>query len=329
MACIGTSFGPLVCAVYIPRAETGKLRCTESTKGRRLEEFKMAPQKYEPTKAVLVTGAGTGLGFVTAKMLSEMGWKVYAIISPRQTPEELKGCGCMPIVVNISDRKSVETAYEYIAKDIGNAGLAALVNVAGVAGIAGGVIEGVSEERIRALFDVNVFGTLWMIQVFLPLLRKYGPARIVNVASSGVRTPTAFSGIYAISKYAVEGITNALRYEMPIFGIQVTSIEPGAMETPMTANSKENMAKTWDTMPQNIRDSYYEKLNPSLEFMDSMIRHANKPEVVAKVIIKALYAKKMKLRYVAGAEVKYLPFLQRLLGENKFEALMLRVQKLT
>lgn len=279
-------------------------------------------------KTSLVTGAGTGLGFVTAKMMVEQGWKVYATHLPEQSPDDLKKAGCIPVEVDISKKASVETAYAYVSQDMGDDGLAALVNVAGVASIAGGVIEGVSEERVRALFDVNVFGTLWMVQTFLPLLRKYGPARIVNVASSGVRTPTAFSGIYAISKYAMEGITNALRYEMPIFGIQVTSIEPGAMETPMTADSKVNMAKTWDMMPQHIRDLYYDKLNPSLEFMDGMIGGANPPEIVAKVILKVLGKKKMKIRYVAGKDVKFLPFLQRLLGENKFEWMMLKVQKL-
>lgn len=289
----------------------------------------MKQQKNDDGRIALVTGAGTGLGFITAKMLSERGWKVYGTIIPSQSPEELKKFDCIPIVVDITDRKSVESAYEYIAKDIDSNGLAALVNVAGLAEIAGGVIEGVSEERIKALFDVNVFGTLRMIQIFLPLLRKYGPARIVNVASSGVRVPTAFSGIYAISKYAVEGITNSLRYEMPIFGIQVTSIEPGAMETPMTANGEDNMAKTWDRMPRDIKEIYYDKLNPSLEYMNSMIQHANKPEVVAKVILKALYAKKMKIRYVGGADVKFMPFLQRLLGENLFEKMLLKVQKLS
>lgn len=293
-----------------------------------MEEFVLNHLRNETGKTALVTGAGSGLGFATAKMLSEMGWKVYATISPRQLPETLKNINCTPLVMDISDRKSIESAYEYIAKEIGNEGLAALINVAGVAGIAGGVIEGVSEERIRALFDVNVFGTLWVIQIFLPLLRKYGPARIVNVTSSGVRTPTAFSGIYAISKYAEEGITNSLRYEMPIFGIQATSIEPGAMITPMTANSKENTAKNWDSMPKNIKSIYYDKLNPSLEFMNSMIQNANKPEMIAKVIIKALYAKKMKIRYIAGKDVQFLPFLQRLLGENLFETLLLKIQRL-
>lgn len=285
-------------------------------------------QKMVGRKIALVTGAGTGLGYVTARKLSEKGWKVYGTIIPSQSPEELTKVGCTPVVVDITDRRSVEAAYKHIAKEVGSDGLAALVNVAGVAGIAGGVIEGVSEDKIKALFDVNVFGTLRTIQVFLPLLRKYGPARIVNVASSGVRVPTAFSGIYAISKYAVEGITNSLRYEMPIFGIQVTSIEPGAMETPMTANSAQNMARTWGSMPKNVRDDYYAKLNPSLEYMNNMIKNANKPEIVADVIINALYARKMKIRYVGGKDVRIMPFLQRLLGENLFEKMLLRVQKL-
>lgn len=279
-------------------------------------------------KIALVTGAGSGLGFTTAKMLTELGWKVYGTISPRQNKDLLKDITWIPIVVDISDRNSIQDAYHFISNDISEHGLAALINIAGVASIAGGVIEGVSEERIRNLFNVNVFGTLWMIQTFLPLLRKYGPARIINVSSSGVRTPTAFSGIYAISKYAVEGITNSLRYEMPIFGIQVTSIEPGAMETPMTAHGKENMKKTWETMSPDIQALYYDKLNPSLEFMSNMIGNASKPEVVAKVIIKALYSRKMKIRYCAGNDVKFLPFLQRILGENLFEKLILKIQKL-
>lgn len=279
-------------------------------------------------KTALVTGAGTGLGFATSKMLSAEGWKVFGTIIPSQSPDDLEKLGITAIVTDITDRKSIENCYKIVEKGVDTRGLSALVNVAGVAGIAGGVIEGVSEDRIRALFDVNVFGTLAMIQIFLPLLRQYGPARIVNVSTSGVRVPAAFSGIYAISKYAVEGITNSLRYEMPIFGIQVTSIEPGAMDTPMTANSKENMAKTWERMPQYVRDLYYDKLNPSMEYMQNMIKAANPPEVVAAVILKALKAKRMKIRYIGGKDVKMMPFLQKVLGENLFERMMLKVSKL-
>lgn len=279
-------------------------------------------------RTVLVSGAGTGLGFATAKMLAEKGWTVFGTIIPSQSPDELVKLGITPIVTDITSRESVEDCFKVVASKVGEEGLSALVNVAGLAGVAGGVIEGVSEDRVKALFDVNISGTLRMVQVFLPLLRKYGPARIVNVSTSGVRVPAAFSGIYAISKYAVEGITNSLRYEMPVFGIQATSIEPGAMETPMTANSKENMAKTWDRMPPEVKAAYYDKLNPSMEYMSNMIQQANPPEVVAKVIVKALYTKKMKIRYVGGKDVQLMPFLQRLLGENLFEKMMIAVQKM-
>jgi len=262
------------------------------------------------------------------RLIFVQNWKVYGTIIPSQSPNDLKKVGVTAIVTDITDRGSVENCFNFMKKEVGDNGLFALVNVAGVAGVAGGIIEGVSEDRIRALFEVNVFGTLRMVQVFLPLLRQYGPARIVNVSTSGVRVPAAFSGIYAISKYAVEGITNSLRYEMPIFGIQVTSVEPGAMDTPMTANSKENMAKTWETMPQLVRDLYYDKLNPSMEYMSNMIQAANPPEVVAKVILKALKVKKMRIRYVGGKDVIMMPFLQSVLGENLFEKMMIAVQKM-
>ena len=174
-------------------------------------------------------GAGTGLGQATAIILAEKGWKIYGTIIPSQSSDELKKHGITPLVVDLADNESVQKAYSRIAGDVGDKGLSALVNVAGLAEVAGGIIEGVSEDRVRALFEVNVFGTLRVIKTFLPLLREYGPARIVNVSTSGVRVPTSFSGIYAISKYAVEGITNSFRYELPIFGIQLTSVEPGAI----------------------------------------------------------------------------------------------------
>ncbi len=284
--------------------------------------------KKSSIKTAIVTGAGTGLGQATAVMLKEKGWKVYGTMIPGQSADVMEKHGITPIVVDLTDREDVLKMYARLDKEIGSGGLAALVNVAGLAGVAGGIIEGVSEDRIRALFEMNIFGTLRTIQVFLPLLRRYGPARIVNVSTSGVRVPTCFSGIYAISKYAVEGITNSLRYELPIFGIQATSIEPGAMETPMTANSEKNMQDTWDRMPQHVKTLYYDKLKIPMDYMNSMLKNKNKPEEVAKVIVKALYAKKMKIRYVGGKDVTMMPFLQRFLGENLFESFMLKVQKM-
>ncbi len=279
-------------------------------------------------KYALVTGAGTGLGAATAKLLAMNGYTVFGTIIPSQSKEDLLKVNVTPIVLDIATADSVKQGYDLISKKVGNDGLAALVNVAGLAAIAGGVIEGVKEERTRALFDVNVFGTLRMVQVFLPLLRKYGPAKIVNVSSSGTRTPVPFSGIYAISKFAVMGITNSLRYELCPFGIQVTSIEPGSMRTPMTADHEKANAETWAQMPQYVQDLYQEKIKASIEVMKKGLVNARPPEEVAAVILKALKAKKMRIRYIAGNDVRMVPFFQRLLGEDAFESMLQKTLQL-
>lgn len=279
-------------------------------------------------RSVFVTGAGSGLGYVTAKMLNKQGWKVYGSYIKGQDPTELENLGIKMIELDIADVPSVENAFRIIDEEQQDKGLSALINVAGAAGVAGGVIEGVSDERIKILFDINITGTLNMCRHALPLLRKYGKGRIVNVGSSGMRTPTAFSGIYAISKYAVEGITNALRYEVSCFGIQATTIEPGAMDTPMSQNGEENMRKTWEMMKPGIKELYYDKLNPALDMMNKMITNPNPPELVAKKIVKVLNKKKMKIRYIAGKDVRFLPFMQKVLGENLFEKMILKMQKL-
>ena len=276
-------------------------------------------------RIAVVTGAGTGLGLVTAKLLKENGWKVYGTLIEGQDDEELNKLGIIPYVIDISDPKQVNELAKFINEKEEN-GISDLINVAGIAGPGGGLLEGISYENVRLTLNVNVEGTLNMVRSFLPLLRKYGEGRIVNVAA-GVRTPAPFTGAYLVSKYAVEGITNVLRYEMAPFGIQATSIEPAGMKTPMTANAAENQKKTWERMGQEVKDAYYEKINPSLEFMNSVVDKADEPIDVAKVILKALTAKKMKIRYMANS-VKWQAGIQRLIGENAFEDMMMKGMKL-
>lgn len=274
-------------------------------------------------KYALVTGAGTGLGFVTAELLAKNGYTVWGTIIPSQSPKELEKIpNVTPLVMDITDPKMVKEGFDLIEKEVGENGLSALLNIAALAAIAGGIIEGVSEDRIRALMEVNLFGTIRMCQTFLPLLRKYGPARIVNVTSSGCRVPAPFSGIYAISKFAIMGITNSLRLELAPFGIQATSIEPAAMDTPMTANPDENMAKTWASMPPHIKELYYPKIEYAQSIMNAQMKEADPPIVLAKIILKALKKKKMRMRYTGGKGAKNLPKIIRLLGENTFESML-------
>ena len=276
----------------------------------------------------LVTGAGTGLGFATAKLMASKGWEVFGTHLPGQSPDDMKRHGVVPVVMDVTDESSVTAGREWIAREIGDTGLATLVNVAALAEIAGGIIEGVPMDRIKALFDVNVFGTLRVTQTFLPLLRAFGPARIVNVSSTATRIPIPFTGIYAISKFAIMGITNSLRFELAPFGIQVTSIEPGAMDTPMTADSQANLEKTWSRMPPHVNELYRPKLGPTLAAMREGIEKADPPEVLAEVIYKALQARKMKMRYVGGRGTSGLVAMQNLLRENLSESLIRRALKL-
>jgi len=277
-------------------------------------------------RSVLVTGAGSGLGFATAMMLKQQGWNVFGTIISGQSPEELNNLGIDAYVVDISDYHQTDGLKSKMEMVLGSNGLSALVNVAGIASPGGGLLEGISPDNAELTFKVNAIGTLNMIRSFLPLLRLYGPARVVNV-SAGVRTPAVFTGVYLASKYAVEGITNVLRYEMVPFGIQATSIEPAGMKTPMTANPEENTKKTWDRMGDYIKTVYFDKLSPSLNFINSVIDKADEPADVAAVIVKALNDKKMKIRYMAKSVV-WQAGAQRVLGENAFETMMQKGMKL-
>jgi NAD(P)-dependent dehydrogenase (short-subunit alcohol dehydrogenase family) len=150
----------------------------------------------------------------------------------------------------------------------------------------------------------------------------------VNVSSTATRIPVPFTGIYAISKFAIMGITNSLRFELAPFGIQVTSIEPGAMDTPMTADHQANLEKTWSRMPQHVRDLYRPKLGPTLAAMREGLEKADPPDVLAELIYKALRAKKMKMRYVGGRGTSGLVMMQNVLGENLAESVVRNALKL-
>jgi NAD(P)-dependent dehydrogenase (short-subunit alcohol dehydrogenase family) len=276
------------------------------------------------TKSAVVTGAAMGMGMLMARKLAQRGWRVFAGVMPGLDASELtNGVELTVIDQNVTDQAMVQAGALKVGKALDGAGLDLLINNAGIANIATGVIEGVDIDEAKRLFDVNLFGQVRVIQAFLPFLHasRQSP-RIFNFSSGAVRVPMPCSGVYNMSKYAVEGLTNTLRYELAKFGIQVTSIEPGAVKTHMTANPVESTASIWERTSPAMRQRYEAKLRPITDHLGRMLLTANDPDYVTDSVLELVAVRKLKPRYMVGKEVRLLPALQRLLSEAAFERLI-------
>jgi NAD(P)-dependent dehydrogenase (short-subunit alcohol dehydrogenase family) len=276
------------------------------------------------TRSAVVTGAAMGMGMLMARKLAQRGWRVFAGVMPGLDTSELThGVELTVIKQNVTDQEMVRAGAREVTAALAGAGLDLLINNAGIANIATGVLEGVDIEESKRLFDVNLWGQVRMIQGFLPLLHasRQSP-RIFNFSSGAVRVPMPCSAIYNMSKYAVEGMTNTLRYELAKFGIQVTSIEPGAVKTHMTANPVESTASIWERTSPEMRKRYEAQLRPITDHLGKMLLTANDPDYVTDSVLKLIDVRRLKPRYMVGKEVKLLPALQRLLSETAFERLI-------
>jgi NAD(P)-dependent dehydrogenase (short-subunit alcohol dehydrogenase family) len=272
----------------------------------------------------VVTGAAMGMGMLMARKLAQRGWRVFAGVMPGLDTAELsRGVTLTVIEQNVTDEAMVQAGARQVAEALGGAGLDLLINNAGIADIATGPIEGVNLEEGKKLLDVNLFGQVRVIKAFLPLLHqsKQSP-RIFNFSSGAVRVPMPCSGMYNMSKYGVEGLTNTLRYELSKFGIQVTSIEPGAVKTQMTADPINSTARIWERSTPQIRQRYEAKLRPITDHLGQMLLTANEPDFVTEGVLKLVEVPKLKPRYMVGKEVRMLPLMQALLSETAFERMV-------
>jgi len=275
-------------------------------------------------RSAVVTGAAMGMGMLMARKLAQRGWRVFAGVMPGLDTSELtKGVKLTVIEQNVTDQAMVRAGAQEVAKALAGEGLDLLINNAGIANIATGPIEGVDLEEAKRLFDVNLFGQVRAVQAFLPLLHESRQSpRIFNFSSGAVRVPMPCSGMYNMSKYGVEGLTNTLRYELAKFGIQVTSIEPGAVKTHMTANPVQSTASIWERSSPEIRRRYEARLRPMTEHLGRMLLTANDPDYVTDDVLRLVDVARLKPRYMVGKETRLLPLLQRLLSERAFERLI-------
>src|SRR6185503_172214 len=179
------------------------------------------------SKAVLITGCSTGIGRKTAEHLAGKGWTVYATARKPESISDLEQKGCKTLALDVTDEGSMQAAVAAVEHAEGAVGV--LVNNAGYS--QSGAVEEVAMDQVRRQFETNVFGLLRMCQLVLPGMRKQRFGKIVNVSSMGGRLVFPGGGIYHGTKYAVEAISDAMRWEVRNFGVDVILIEPGLIKT--------------------------------------------------------------------------------------------------
>lgn len=248
-------------------------------------------------KTVVITGASTGIGRITADYLAGAGFRVFAGVRNMADGEPLAQLSdnILPILLDVVQPAQVDAAAETVRKALDGHKLSGLVNNAGIANIAPLAVQPL--DQFEAHFQVNVIGLLRATQAFVPLLGMDEsllgtPGRIVNVSSVSGVLASPFLGAYAASKHAVEGMTDTLRRELAIFGIDAIAVAPGSVKTPI-----------WDKAEDSNKDTPYAN-TPWATYIDKFStymlqagREGLEPLEIARVIEEALTAASPKARY--------------------------------
>jgi NAD(P)-dependent dehydrogenase (short-subunit alcohol dehydrogenase family) len=248
------------------------------------------------SKIVLITGATAGIGRTTALHLAKLGHHVIA--SGRKPAElaklETEGLGLGVkldvVTLDVTSSTSIAAAVEAVSRLTGGLGLDVLINNAGF-GVLGPTSE-ISDAELRRQYDTNVFGLMSVTRAFLPQMRERRAGRIINVSSVGGRITLPYFGVYNSTKYALESLSDALRYELQPFGIDVALIEPGVIRTNFEATAVSGL-EGFAASPYGRSLAKYDRMSKMAD------RFASNPIVVAKAIARAVGARRAAARYVA------------------------------
>ena len=270
------------------------------------------------SKAVLITGCSTGIGRATAERLVQRGWTVYATARRVEALADLERLGCRILPLDVCDEASITAAVTAVEHAEGAVGV--LVNNAGYG--QEGTVEEVPMEVIRRQFETNVFGLVRLTQLVLPGMRRQGWGKVVNLSSMGGKLTLPGGGFYHGSKHALEAVSDALRFEVRPFGIDVIVIEPGPIKTRFGDTAIDSLGDGGGA------DSPYAALNAVVakkvrEAYDGpMARLAAPPEAVAAVIERAITARRPRTRYPVTAAARILMGVRRWLPDTAFDAVL-------
>ena len=270
---------------------------------------------------MLVTGCSSGIGRATAQLLARSGWPVYASARQPGAVADLQAAGCRPLVLDVTDDASMRAGVETVESEHGAVGV--LVNNAGFS--LSGAVEAVPLSEARRQFETNFFGPARLIQLVLPAMRAQGWGRVVNISSMGGRLTFPGGGYYHATKYALEALSDALRFEVAGFGIDVVLVEPGFIRTGFaeaaaaTIDDGEPDADPYRAFTAGLRAStraVYER--------GTLARLAGDPDDVARVVLEAVTTARPKPRYPVTASARLLRGLRVVLPDRAWDAVMAR-----
>jgi NAD(P)-dependent dehydrogenase (short-subunit alcohol dehydrogenase family) len=263
-------------------------------------------------KTVLITGTSSGIGLATAIHFAQQGWNVAATM---RNPAKAKGLESFSNVkiysLDVTDRQSVANAVETIMRDLGS--IDVLVNNAGFG--TDGVFEAMSDEVIAEQFNTNVFGLMRMTRAIIPYFRAQSSGRIIQIASMGGRITFPLYSIYHSSKWAVEGFSESLQYELAPFGIQVKIVEPGAIKTEFYTEGRKSI-------PGAELPMYSDFVAKVDRVSQGSGNNGESPATVAKTVFMAATDRRNKLRYPVGKPAPLLLRLRKMLPDGWYFALI-------
>src|SRR5215217_1898319 len=277
-----------------------------------------SPPDNQGALVAVVTGSSSGIGLATSLALARNGYLTYATmrnLAKRDSFESIVDKQQLPVRVvrlDVTDENSIKSAIESILSEAGRIDL--LVNNAGY--VLTGAFEDIGINEIKALYETNVFGVIRVTQAVLPIMRKQGSGRIINISSGAGRFGYPGGSAYVSSKFALEGLSESMAYEIEQFGIRTVLVEPGFVRTKIG----ENMAISKKTQDPN--SPYSQMMQMMSSNQERMLENGSDADLVASVVAEAATAKEPNLRYLAGKDVQQMMAAKKSRSDEEFQKMM-------
>jgi NAD(P)-dependent dehydrogenase (short-subunit alcohol dehydrogenase family) len=273
-------------------------------------------------KSILITGCSSGIGLCAAQTLQKRGYRVFAAV--RKENDLAKLAGIESLIMDINDSNSIRAGLNSVLEKT-NGTLDALFNNAGF--VQAGAVEDLTRDMLRAQFETNVFGTMELTNLVIPIMRKQGHGRIIQNTSILGIVAMPFRGAYNASKFALEGFTSTLRQELHGTAIFVSAIAPGPIHSDLRKNALGHYEKNLQKKNTVHRELYTKMEKYFFKLTASEKRFTESPEEVVKKLILALESKKPKAHYYVTFSAHLFAFLRRILPDSALNALMVKINR--